>query len=186
MSVWQETDPLPPDMPLIQLGQLDWEMGKNYPAEIAIRADLKATLDALIPDPRRNRRRAAASRGGNKNCVRRRPKLVREMRPTPRRSQSTLGRVARGWGLADDAGRRCAAGRCGARQRRADQRCWSARHAAVSRRGRLPRVCQRRHRLGDRRGRSASSWRGRSVLSSRSSATAAPCTPSRRFGPPPT
>jgi len=49
MSVWSETDPLPPDLPLIQLGQLDWEMGKNYPAEIAIRADLKATLKALVP-----------------------------------------------------------------------------------------------------------------------------------------
>ena len=49
MSVWSETDPLPPDLPLVQLGQLDWEMGKNYPVEIAIRADLKATLDALIP-----------------------------------------------------------------------------------------------------------------------------------------
>ncbi len=49
MSVWSETDPLPPDLPLIQLGQLDWEMGKNYPAEIAVRADLKATLNALTP-----------------------------------------------------------------------------------------------------------------------------------------
>ena len=49
MSVWSETDPLPPDLPLIQLGQLDWEMGKNYPAEIAIRADLKTTLTALLP-----------------------------------------------------------------------------------------------------------------------------------------
>ncbi|MDH3659220.1 MAG: thiamine pyrophosphate-binding protein [Alphaproteobacteria bacterium] len=49
MSVWQETDPLPPELPLVQLGQLDWEMGKNYPAEIAIRADLKATIEALIP-----------------------------------------------------------------------------------------------------------------------------------------
>lgn len=49
MSVWSETDPLPPDLPLVQLGQLDWEMGKNYPAEIAIRADLKATIKALIP-----------------------------------------------------------------------------------------------------------------------------------------
>ena len=49
MSVWSPTDPLPPDLPLIQLGQLDWEMGKNYPVEIAIRADLKATLGALIP-----------------------------------------------------------------------------------------------------------------------------------------
>ena len=47
MSVWSETDPLPPDLPLIHLGQLDWEMGKNYPAEIAIRADLKSTVKAL-------------------------------------------------------------------------------------------------------------------------------------------
>lgn len=49
MSVWSETDPLPSELPLIQLGQLDWEMGKNYPAEIAIRADLKETLSALLP-----------------------------------------------------------------------------------------------------------------------------------------
>jgi len=47
MSVWSETDPLPDAMPVIQLGQRDWEMGKNYPAEIAIRAHLAATLPAL-------------------------------------------------------------------------------------------------------------------------------------------
>ncbi len=49
MSVWSETDPLPPRLPIIQLGQLDWEMGKNYPCEIAIRADLKPTIRALLP-----------------------------------------------------------------------------------------------------------------------------------------
>lgn len=49
MSVWSKIDPLPPDLPLIQLGLVDWEMGKNYAAEIAIRADLKATLSALLP-----------------------------------------------------------------------------------------------------------------------------------------
>ena len=49
MSVWSETDPLPPDLPIVQLGQLDWEMGKNYPCEIAIRADLKPTIKALLP-----------------------------------------------------------------------------------------------------------------------------------------
>ncbi len=49
MSVWSETDPLPPDLPIIQLGQLDWEMGKNYPCEIALRADLKPTIQALLP-----------------------------------------------------------------------------------------------------------------------------------------
>jgi len=49
MSVWSETDPLPETLPIIQLGQLDWEMGKNYPCEIAIRADLKPTIKALLP-----------------------------------------------------------------------------------------------------------------------------------------
>ena len=49
MSVWSELEPLPDGLPIVQLGLLDWEMGKNYPAEIAIRADLKATLSAFIP-----------------------------------------------------------------------------------------------------------------------------------------
>ena len=49
MSVWSETDPLPEHLPIVQLGQLDWEMGKNYPCEIAIRADLKPTIKALLP-----------------------------------------------------------------------------------------------------------------------------------------
>jgi benzoylformate decarboxylase len=31
------------------IGLRDWEMGKNFPAEIAIRADVKETLKALIP-----------------------------------------------------------------------------------------------------------------------------------------
>ena len=31
------------------LGQRDWEMGKNFPAEIALRADVKETLKALVP-----------------------------------------------------------------------------------------------------------------------------------------
>ncbi len=48
MSVWSETDPLPPDLPVVQLGLLDWEMGKNYPCEMAIRADLKPTISALL------------------------------------------------------------------------------------------------------------------------------------------
>ncbi|MBT5415809.1 MAG: thiamine pyrophosphate-binding protein, partial [Rhodospirillaceae bacterium] len=49
MSVWSRTDPLPPDMPLVQIGLDDWELGKNYPAEIALRSDLKETLAVLTP-----------------------------------------------------------------------------------------------------------------------------------------
>ena len=49
MSVWSAVDPLPDGMPVLQIGQRDWEMGKNYPAEIALRADPAETLRALVP-----------------------------------------------------------------------------------------------------------------------------------------
>jgi len=49
MSVWHSVDPKPPHMQVIQIGQRDWEFGKNYPTAIALRADLKSTLEALVP-----------------------------------------------------------------------------------------------------------------------------------------
>ena len=49
MSVWSDIDPMPEDLPLVQIGLADWEMGKNYPAEIALRADVGETLRALLP-----------------------------------------------------------------------------------------------------------------------------------------
>ena len=55
MSVFSETDPLPDGMALVQIGLRDWEMGKNYPAEIALRADVKETLAALADTIRRKR-----------------------------------------------------------------------------------------------------------------------------------
>ena len=49
MSVYSEIDPLPADMPVVQIGQNDWEMGKNYASETALRGDVKVTLAALSP-----------------------------------------------------------------------------------------------------------------------------------------
>jgi benzoylformate decarboxylase len=49
MSVWSEIDPLPPNLPVVHIGLLDWEMGKNFPVELAVRADLNETLLALTP-----------------------------------------------------------------------------------------------------------------------------------------
>ncbi|MDA0785010.1 MAG: thiamine pyrophosphate-binding protein [Proteobacteria bacterium] len=49
MSVMSKTDPLPDDMPIVQIGLFDWEMGKNYPAEMAVRGDVRETLSALNP-----------------------------------------------------------------------------------------------------------------------------------------
>ncbi len=49
MSVWSEVDPLPEALPVVHIGQLDWDMGKNFAAEIAVKADLRETLLALTP-----------------------------------------------------------------------------------------------------------------------------------------
>jgi benzoylformate decarboxylase len=49
MSVYSEVEPLPPHMSVIQIGLNDWEMGKTYPAEIAVRADVNETLRVLTP-----------------------------------------------------------------------------------------------------------------------------------------
>lgn len=49
MSVWSETEPLPETTKVAMIGLRDWEMGKNFPAEIALRADVKETLKALVP-----------------------------------------------------------------------------------------------------------------------------------------
>ena len=63
MSVWHAVEPMPPHMSVIQIGQRDWEFGKNYPTEIALRADVKTTLAALAPvlGVRRSSARAEAA-----------------------------------------------------------------------------------------------------------------------------
>src|ERR1700744_2681846 len=49
MSVFSEVDPLPEGLSMVQVGLVDWDLGKNYGAEIALKADVKETLRALIP-----------------------------------------------------------------------------------------------------------------------------------------
>jgi len=48
MSVHSPLDALPDGMPIVQISERDWELGKNHPTEIAIRADVGETLRALI------------------------------------------------------------------------------------------------------------------------------------------
>jgi len=55
MSVPGPVDPLPPGLPIVQVGTRDWELGKTYPAEIALDADVKLTLAALAPILERKR-----------------------------------------------------------------------------------------------------------------------------------
>ena len=49
MSPYSPVEPLPEGMPVIHITERDWELGKNYPTEIAYRADVSETLKALLP-----------------------------------------------------------------------------------------------------------------------------------------
>ncbi len=47
MSVYAPIDAVPENARILHIGQQDWEMGKNYPTAMAVRADMKETLSAL-------------------------------------------------------------------------------------------------------------------------------------------
>ncbi|MBV8922044.1 thiamine pyrophosphate-binding protein [Bradyrhizobium sp.] len=49
MSVHSEVDPRPEGLSIAQIGLVDWDLAKNYGAEIALKADVKETLRALLP-----------------------------------------------------------------------------------------------------------------------------------------
>jgi benzoylformate decarboxylase len=49
MSVHSEVDPKPEGLPIAQIGLVDWDLAKNYGAEIALKADVRETLRALVP-----------------------------------------------------------------------------------------------------------------------------------------
>src|SRR6185437_14313461 len=49
MSVYSEVDPMPDGLSMVQIGLVDWDLAKNYGAEIALKADVKETLRALVP-----------------------------------------------------------------------------------------------------------------------------------------
>jgi benzoylformate decarboxylase len=86
MSVHSEVDALPDGMPVVQIGLVDWDLAKNYPAEIALKADVKETLRALIPvlesaggEALRRRAQAGIARLASTNWTARRAKLVVEI-----------------------------------------------------------------------------------------------------------
>ena len=41
--------PLPEGMAIVQIGLVDWDLAKNYSAEIALKADVRETLRVLVP-----------------------------------------------------------------------------------------------------------------------------------------
>nr|WP_043160639.1 thiamine pyrophosphate-dependent enzyme [Bradyrhizobium sp. Ai1a-2] len=49
MSVYSAQNPLPHGIPIIQIGLVDNDLAKNFPAEIALKADVRETLSVLVP-----------------------------------------------------------------------------------------------------------------------------------------
>jgi benzoylformate decarboxylase len=89
MSVYSEVDPLPAGLSMAQVGLVDWDIGKNYPVDIALKADVKETLLALIPALKtaggaalEKRARDGLARLTANNWTARRARLVEEITKT--------------------------------------------------------------------------------------------------------
>src|SRR3990172_6502217 len=60
LSLPDDVDPMPPGVDVVHLDVDPWELGKNYPARVAIQGDPKATLPELAEALRRHAGRAGA------------------------------------------------------------------------------------------------------------------------------
>ena len=49
MSVYNPVEPLPPELKVIHISERAHELGKNYHTDVAVQADVKQTLRALLP-----------------------------------------------------------------------------------------------------------------------------------------
>jgi benzoylformate decarboxylase len=49
MSAFSNVDPMPEGLRVLHISERDWELGKNYPTDIAVRAGVKATLECILP-----------------------------------------------------------------------------------------------------------------------------------------
>ena len=62
VSTYLPGGPLPPGTALVELAQGEWDLGKNYPADLSIRGGVRVTLEALIPLLAEGRSEAQANR----------------------------------------------------------------------------------------------------------------------------
>ncbi len=90
MSLPSDISPIPPDLRIIHLDSDPWQLGKSYPAEVAILADPKAALPeltaaigaAMSPTAKAAaRNRQTGARGGDRRRTR------SPSRPRPRRGR---------------------------------------------------------------------------------------------------
>jgi benzoylformate decarboxylase len=68
MSVYSEVEPMPPGMPVVQVGLVERHVAKNWPVELAVLADVRETLRALTP--------ALEAAGGDTHAARARARVA--------------------------------------------------------------------------------------------------------------
>ena len=88
-SLPSDIDPWPPGLPLIHLDTDPWQIGKNYPAQVAILGDPKATLPEITAAVGARMTASAKTRGERAAQVRRPTpsrKTARRFAPRPARS----------------------------------------------------------------------------------------------------
>jgi len=61
MSVYSPVEPLPENLPVIHISERGAELGKNYRTDLAVQANVKQTLNALLPLLKQKSNRAAAA-----------------------------------------------------------------------------------------------------------------------------
>ncbi len=49
MSVYSPVEPLPDGLPVVHVSERPWELGKNYRTDLAVQANVRETLRALLP-----------------------------------------------------------------------------------------------------------------------------------------
>lgn len=88
MSVHSPIDPLPAHTRVLQISERDWELGKNYAAEMAVKADVKETLAALNAEIVRQRSAERAGQSAQRlrdlaarNWTAKRARLAEEVQP---------------------------------------------------------------------------------------------------------
>src|SRR5262249_28182551 len=113
MSVYSDVDPMPDSLGMVQVGLVDWDLAKNYGAEIALKADVKETLRALLP-ALKSAGGAALEAGHGGARVEERD---REAQASDRADIEGKGQIADRSGLADAAARRSHARQCDSRRR---------------------------------------------------------------------
>jgi benzoylformate decarboxylase len=93
MSVYSEIEARPQGLAQVQIGLVDQDIGKNWPVDIAVKADVGETLAALVPALQRlggaaleRRARAGVAVLANKNWAAKRQKLVDEIEANPGRA----------------------------------------------------------------------------------------------------